>query len=151
MMHLLQLSRSLLALTVIALVLASASALQAAGFESKAEYAILYDYNTDNWTEINYVGDVRDDRSPSMAYDPISDRSYYYAKNEFWAFDYNQSVWSQLDRIPENRNRYFYSMAFDSISGQLIIFGGGPGGLTYDNAAWIYEINLASWRLVEEP
>ncbi|MCH7662857.1 MAG: hypothetical protein IH859_03195 [Chloroflexi bacterium] len=110
-----------------------------------------YDYNTDSWSQIEYTGAVLDDHHPNMAYDPNSNRTYYYVNREFWSFDYDTRAWTQLDQIPESRRRFFLSMALDNGTGKLVLFGGGPAGLTYDNRTWVYDINTEIWSQVEPP
>ena len=110
-----------------------------------------YDYNSDSWSRIDYSGDVLDDHHPYMVYDLNSNLSYYYVNKAFWSFDYDTRAWIQIDQIPESRRRFFLSMAFDSGTGNLVIFGGGPAGLTYDNRTWVYDTNTVTWSQVETP
>jgi N-acetylneuraminic acid mutarotase len=108
-----------------------------------------YDYNENAWVQVSYTGDVLDDHHPDLVYAENSDRFLYYVKNEFWEFDLGEQVWTELERIPETRNRYFLAMAYDMVTDQVIVFGGGRAGLSYDNATWIYDLANGSWEEVE--
>lgn len=110
-----------------------------------------YDYNSDSWSQIIYSGEVLDAHHPNMVYDSTSNRSFYYVSRDFWSFDFESSTWTQLDSIPETSGRYFLSMAFDSTTGKLVIFGGGPAGLKYDNRTWVFATISAAWMQIEQP
>ena len=104
-----------------------------------------YDYNSNSWEAIQYSGDVQPDHHPFMVYAPNLDRTLYMVNESFSAFDYSTRTWKALDRDPKLGIRYRLAMAFDEATRNVVVFGGGPRGLRYDNETWIYDSNAGTW------
>lgn len=104
-----------------------------------------YDYNTNSWQAVTYSGSVQPDHHPFMVYAPNLDRTLYMVNESFSAFDYATRTWQALDRDPRLGVRHFLAMAFDEATKKVIVFGGGPRGLHYDNATWVYDTDAGTW------
>lgn len=110
-----------------------------------AESMWAYDYNSNVWETIEYFGDVQPDHHPFMVYVPNLDRTLYMVNESFSAFDYTTRTWKALDRDPNLGARYFLAMAYDAATERVVIFGGGPRGMRYDNETWVYDTNTGTW------
>jgi len=104
-----------------------------------------YDYNTDAWLQINYFGEPKPDHHSMMAYNAKANQLWYLANNELISFDLNTMSWENIASSPTNSPTYFHAMAIDS-SGNLILFGGGPQGLTYNNKSYVYSLTDQAWE-----
>ncbi len=97
-----------------------------------------YDYNENNWESIEYSGDAQPDHHPFMMYSPDMDRMLYVVGESFSAFDYNTRSWTSLPWSPDLGTRYFTALAPAPGTGNVVLFGGGPRGMQYNNDTWVY-------------
>lgn len=126
------------------------------GFELNSE-TWVYDYNTNNWTNMNPVN------SPSarvsvMAYDSESDRVILFGggvqeggvhmtiNTETWAYDYNMNSWTIMNPVahPESMG----DMVYDEESDKIVMFGGSMDWFSENliEETWIYDYNTNTWE-----
>lgn len=120
----------------------------AEGAGARASELWAYDYATDSWTEQQYEGAPPADHHPFMVYAPGLDRTLYLVNRAFWAFDWSTQSWSELTADESLGVRHFHAMAYDSEEQRLVVFGGGPRGMRYDNGTWIYTPASETWESV---
>lgn len=120
-----------------------------------------YDYNANNWTNMNPV------TSPSllyafgMAYDSESDRVILYGgkyksdyvstiKLDTWAYDFNSNNWTNMYPPTNAHVRDRFQMTYHSEWDRVILFGGDAGSDTskYDDT-WAYDYNTNNWTELE--
>lgn len=106
-----------------------------------------YDYASDSWEKLPFTGDAPSDHHPFMVYAAGPNKTFYLVDESFYAFDYVSRSWSELARDARLGDRHFHGMAYDDSTGRLVVFGGGPRGLRYDNQTWIYDPGSNEWRL----
>jgi N-acetylneuraminic acid mutarotase len=104
-----------------------------------------YDYNTDAWTEINYTGEPNPDHHAMMVYNSTTDQLLYLVNRNLMAFDLNTQSWEKLASSPTDAPLHFHSMVVTP-TGSLIVFGGGPQGLTYNNKMFKYSMDSQEWE-----
>ena len=80
-----------------------------------------------------------------MVYASGLNRTLYLVNRAFWAFDSSTSSWTELELPDAFGVRHFVAMAFHPGTEELVVFGGGPRGLQYDNATWIYAPAGRQW------
>lgn len=120
----------------------------AQGAGERADEIWAYDYESDSWTEQQYEGAPPADHHPFMVYAPGLDRTLYLVNRAFWAFDWSTQSWSELSAGESLGVRHFHAMAYDSEGQRLVVFGGGPRGMRYDNGTWIYTPASETWESV---
>jgi len=113
--------------------------------EAHAGELWAYNYKADSWDLVLYRGEVVSDHHPAMTYAPGVDKTYYVANTKAWSFDYPSRTWTLLAYDSAMGVRYFAALAFELRSRKLVLFGGGPRGLRYDNQTWIYDPAADRW------
>jgi len=113
--------------------------------EAHAGELWAYNYKADSWDLVLYRGEVVSDHHPAMTYAPGVDKTYYVANTKAWSFDYPSRTWTPLAYDSAMGVRYFAALAFELRSRKLVLFGGGPRGLRYDNQTWIYDPAADRW------
>lgn len=108
-----------------------------------------YDYDSNTWAELTYEGAPPADHHPFMVYAPGLDRTLYLVNRAFWAFDSSTRSWTELSAAESLGIRHFHAMAYDSEGQQLVVFGGGPRGMRYDNGTWIYTPESSTWEALD--
>lgn len=114
--------------------------------EARADELWAYDFTSDSWEQLAYEGDARADHHPSMVYAAGLDRTLYLVRDGLWAFDYASHSWTTLTYDGALGVRYFHALAYDESAEQLVLFGGGPRGLFYDNETWVYDPTSDGWE-----
>lgn len=115
--------------------------------EDRAGEMWAYDYSSNTWEQLAYTGDAPSDHHPTMVYAHDLNKTLYLVNQSFWAFDYATRSWTQLPYDETMGVRHFHGMAFDDRAQRLVVFGGGPRGLRYDNQTWIFDPASTQWRL----
>ncbi len=108
-----------------------------------------YDYNSNSWQHIEYSGDVVPDHHSIMVYAPDVKKTYHLVGETFSAFDYDTSTWESVPRDSAMGIRHFQAMTYDPVSQNMVVFGGGPRGLRYNNETSLYNVASQSWGLVD--
>ena len=106
-----------------------------------------YDYNSDSWDEVVYIGEPAPDHHAMMVYNPLVDELWYLVGTDFKAFDLKAFTWETISESPGNSRIHFHAMAVDAF-GDLILFGGGPRGLFYKDHLFRYSIATHEWMRV---
>ncbi|MHA2255564.1 MAG: Kelch repeat-containing protein [Candidatus Heimdallarchaeaceae archaeon] len=119
-----------------------------------------YDYNNNNWTNLNPAGNPYGSSWGAMAFDSESAKIIHfggkplndYTSNETWVYDYTTNAWTKADpnEVPSGRSSHV--MAYDSESDVVIMHGGGmwaeenpEGELIHCNDTWAYDFNTDTW------
>ena len=113
-----------------------------------------YDFNTNNWTNLNPVSKLPTRLYHAMAYDSQSDRVILvggYTQSgqpdyDIWAYDFNANTWTSMDPLDKPRARVYHSMAYDFQSDRVILFGGSDfiqGAVLNDT--WAYDLESNTW------
>ena len=118
---------------------------------ASAPYLSAYDYNLDSWQHIDYSGEVSPDHHPIMAYAPDLKKSFHIVGESFSAYDYPTSTWESIPRDSTIGVRHFQAMAYDESNNNMIIFGGGPRGMHYNNETWLFNTISQTWRMIDPP
>src|SRR5439155_1602023 len=87
-----------------------------------------YDFNTNNWPNLNPVSKLPTRLYHAMAYDSQSDRVILvggYTQSgqpdyDIWAYDFNANTWTSMDPLDKPRARVYHSMAYDFQSDRVI-------------------------------
>jgi len=106
-----------------------------------------YDYNSDTWNKVNYSGQPNPDHHAIMVYNPIAGQLWYLVGTDLMTFDLETSSWDTINSSPSRSPIYFHAMAVDA-EGDLIVFGGGPQGLTYNNKSFVYSLSNQAWTSI---
>lgn len=118
----------------------------AEGEQARSGEMWSYDYRADAWTEVPYTGAVPPDHHPDMTYAAALDRTLYQVGEALWSFDHRARHWTELTYDSAMGVRHFVGLAFDERANRLMLFGGGPRGLRYDDQTWIYDPALDAWQ-----
>lgn len=116
-----------------------------------------YDYETNNWTELNPLYSPSRRLNFAMSYDTDNHSTMIFGGNsissgweldETWIYDYEENVWSNPNPILKPPGRSDSAMVYDPITKQTILFGGmrDVGEVTYLlNDTWAYSIENNTW------
>jgi len=111
-----------------------------------------YDFNANNWTNMDPPAKPRSRYDSTMAYDSESDRAILFGGrdtpssaflNDTWGYDFNSNSWTYLDTKPPSRS--YFAMAYDSESARSVLFGGVSGGGLTLNDTWAYDSAANGW------
>ena len=89
-----------------------------------------YDYNANNWTNLNPPSRPIGRTGHAMAYDEQSDRVILFggyiggSTGDTWAYDYNANNWTRMDPPLAPSTRGLHGMAYDRKEDRIILFGG---------------------------
>ena len=124
----------------------------------------VYDFDTNNWTNMEPDVQPIGRHHTSMVYDSESDRVILFggyvssapdeASSETWSYDYNTNSWNEMDSDSNIEARFYGAMAYDASSDRSILYG---GAWDYSNNAglgdtWAYDYNADSWeKMVPNP
>ncbi len=123
-----------------------------------------YDYNSNNWTEMNPISSPGLLYAFGMTYDTDSDRVILYGgkyksngytriEKETWAYDFNSNSWIKMNPPTSALRRGRFQMVYHVKWDRIILFGGDTEGIIYDDT-WIYDYNSNSWiklKTVNQP
>jgi len=107
-----------------------------------------YDYNSNNWTNMNPSTAPPARILAAMVYDKSVDRIIFFggsnvAKTLFytdtWTYDYNSNTWNELTYTTHPSGRCYINMAYDEESNRSILFGGETDGNIRSDETWAYE------------
>jgi hypothetical protein len=119
-----------------------------------------YDYNNNEWIQMNPTGIPYPSVGAVMVYDSDSDKmvafggahAQYYTSNETWIYDYTTNTWYEASPNNVPRLRCGHAMAYDSESDVVIMFGGAVtanqnpyGDTVVYNDTWAYDLNTDTW------
>ncbi|MHA2265936.1 MAG: Kelch repeat-containing protein, partial [Candidatus Thorarchaeota archaeon] len=110
-----------------------------------------YDYNTNNWTNMNPPTAPSPRDAYGMAYDSESDRIILFGGlgylGDTWSYDFESNNWTQMSPVTSPSGRYFPAMAYDEESDTIILFGGRSADAK-ESDTWEYDYNTDSWTEV---
>jgi len=110
-----------------------------------------YDFNTNDWTDMNPAPGPSVQNYQAMAYDAGSDRAILFGGaggSETWAYDFNTNVWANMNSLPHPSGRWGHKMAYDEGSGRVVLFGGLTVGPSRYDDTWAYDFNTDTWTLI---
>jgi len=122
-----------------------------------------YDYNSNNWTQMNPAQSPPGRFGHRMVYDSGSDRIILFGGNsngklvnDTWSYDFNTNTWSEMQPSNNPPARQYHSMAYDAESDRIILFGGGfwDGSMGIDytkqyDDTWAYDFSSNTWENME--
>ncbi|UCE10875.1 MAG: hypothetical protein JSW61_02810 [Candidatus Thorarchaeota archaeon] len=114
-----------------------------------------YDYNSNNWTNMEPTTMPPPRGFSSMAYDVESDVIILFGgvlnggapTSGTWAYDLNNNNWTNMRPSPHPTSRFISAMTYDVESDRVILFGGAQGGISprkYTDT-WAYDFNTNTW------
>ncbi len=118
----------------------------------------IYDYQTNEWTDINPSNKPPGRSDHAMAYDPVTKQTILfggmrdvgdttYILNDTWAYDYESNNWTELNPILAPNKRYGTRMAYNSFEEKIVLFGGGNlGGEEQDGKLWAFDAVTTTWE-----
>ena len=119
-----------------------------------------YDYNNNNWTNLNPATHPYPSSWGAMAYDSESEKIVQFggvpqndwASNETWIYDPALNTWTEASPNDFPAMRSAHVMAYDSESDVVILHGGAlnaednPDGVyVHYNDTWAYDLNSDTW------
>ncbi len=132
----------------------------ASGSENRVYDTRAYDYNNNEWTNLNPTIKPNASSWLSMAYDSESEKLILfggvpkegYTLAETWIYDYSTNTWTKADPNTSPGLRSSHVMAYDSESDMVIMHGGiveadyYPGVIDiHYNDTWAYDYNTDTW------
>jgi hypothetical protein len=119
------------------------------GYASQVEHYAdtwIYDYNTDEWTEIATAKAPPAEGGASMAYDSESRVVILFGKSgEFsdhvYVYDIEKDSWTALETSDGPSRRDLHVMTYDAESDRVILLGGSVGS----DEIWAYDYNTNTW------
>ena len=112
-----------------------------------------YDYNSNNWTEMDPLVSPTPRYYPGMAYDCESDRVIMFSGmyqssvlGDTWAYDYDSNIWEHLTPASNPPSRTLASLTYDKSADKIILYGGSGASKTdvYSDT-WAYDYNTNTW------
>jgi len=134
------------------------------GTENRRYDTRAYDYNKNEWTNLNPTVKPNASSWLAMAYDSESEKLILfggvpkdgYALAETWIYDYSTNSWIKADPNASPSLRGSHVMAYDSESDVVIMHGGAvwaednPAGVYINyNDTWAYDFNSDTWTNME--
>lgn len=119
-----------------------------AGYEQSGE-TWAYEYETNEWTNMNPVVAPSARNAHAMAYDSQSDRVILFGghtgsdNDETWSYDFETNSWTDMNPTLRPPARHDMAFAFDIQSDRFLIFGGEGGGKLND--LWAYDFDTDTW------
>ncbi|MHA2247184.1 MAG: Kelch repeat-containing protein [Candidatus Hodarchaeales archaeon] len=117
----------------------------------------VYDFATNNWTQMNPVTKPDARYGHSMAYAANSDKIVLYGGyngttyfNDTWIYDFATNNWTQMNPVIAPSAIHGHSMAYATNSGKVMLFGGRDSPRYYDDT-WAYDLNTNSWAVIVPP
>ena len=114
-----------------------------------------YDYNANNWTNLNPPSRPIGRTGHAMAYDEQSDRVILFggyiggSTGDTWAYDYNANNWTRMDPPLAPSTRGLHGMAYDRKEDRIILFGGSAEAsgqsITFFAETWAYDYDANRW------
>ncbi|MFX1513890.1 MAG: kelch repeat-containing protein [Promethearchaeota archaeon] len=112
-----------------------------------------YDYNSNNWAQLNPDSLPPARYYPGMAYDKESDRVILFGGfsvgtnlGDTWAFDYNSNSWTNMNPSIAPPARFGGFLAYDAQSDLTILFGGANEDKTIAYSdTWVFDYNTNTW------
>src|SRR5467141_3442675 len=115
-----------------------------------------FDFNTNQWTNLNPQTSPSPRDGLAMAYDSKADRVIMFGGErgsllgDTWAYDLNTNSWTSLNPTISPSPRAGHSMAYDSQADRIILFGGAiQGGFVGDT--WAYDFSTNTWANLTRP
>lgn len=118
-----------------------------------------FDYNSNNWTNMNPTTSPGLLYAFGMAYDSESDRVVLYGgkyksgsimslRTETWVYDFDTNNWTNMNPLTNPGQRTRFQMTYQSQWDRIVLFGGDKTGTTYDDS-WTYDYNANNWTKLE--
>lgn len=120
----------------------------------------VYDYVSNNWTQIFTETAPSPRRDHRMVYDPIDDKTILFGGialapggglvnvADTWAFDYSSLTWTKLTPDVSPSARHTSAITYDSIRQQIVLYGGNTGYHSgYIDEMWIFDYTEKNWTL----
>jgi hypothetical protein len=115
-----------------------------------------YDFNEDEWINMNPRIHPEPRNYHDMAYDSKADRVVLWGgdlngsanKNAVWTYDYNTNTWEELNSKYANSPglRDYMNLEYDEMADKFIMYGGYSYG---NNETWSYDLNTNTWQLMQ--
>ncbi len=121
---------------------------------------LAYDYNNNNWTDLDPSGSPAESSWGAMAYDSESAKIIHfgggyihaYRTNETWIYDFTTNTWTKAEPNLVPNLRSAQVMAYDSESDVVIMHGGAAdeegnpeGEYLHFNDTWAFDVNTDTW------
>ncbi|HEX9907766.1 MAG TPA: kelch repeat-containing protein [Thermoplasmata archaeon] len=112
-----------------------------------------YDFDSNEWTNMNPGTSPSNRHSHAMAYDSQSDRVILFGglsegyNGETWAYDYDNNAWTNLNPDSNPPGRINHAMAYDAQSDRVVLFGGFYyiGTWMPNDETWVYDSDSNTW------
>ena len=118
-----------------------------------------YDFQSDEWTEMNPVTAPSARSSLAMAYDAAADRVILFGgvqniggsfveANDTWAYDFDTDTWTNRSPAVAPSPRLGHRMVYDAHSDVVILVGGHRGrdpSAVFLNDTWSYDFDANVW------
>lgn len=119
----------------------------------------IYDYNSDEYAELNPSVSPPGRAEPGMTYDSIRDQVILFggednmdtprSLNDTWTFDVDTNTWTEVFPTIAPLHRRGQYMAFDSESDRVILFGGRIGWFgSVVNDTWSFNPATNEWQMM---
>ena len=114
----------------------------------------VYDYSTNNWTNLDPIVKPTGRYGAPMIYDPINQRGLMFGgstsiiMDDTWVYYYSNNTWSELTIVTRPANRYWEGLAYDESAHKVILFGGRTptGGIGYAlDDTWAFDPTNNQW------
>ncbi|MFW9788901.1 MAG: Kelch repeat-containing protein [Candidatus Thorarchaeota archaeon] len=114
----------------------------------------IFDYNTNNWTQLFPINTPDSRRAHGMAYDIESDKIIMFGgrdayDNRTWVFDPEINEWQMMSPSISPSTRSNHKMTYDSESDRVILFGGFhviANKSYFFSDTWAYDYNSDTWE-----
>ncbi|MFX0093854.1 MAG: Kelch repeat-containing protein [Candidatus Hodarchaeota archaeon] len=113
----------------------------------------IYDYSSNQWTEVFPVTTPPVRKSHSMIYDAVNQKVILFGGygaadrllNDTWAYDYTSNSWTELLPPSSPIARYGHTMIYDAVNQKVILFGGNTWNAGYQHDTWAYDYTTNTW------
>ncbi|MFX1395783.1 MAG: Kelch repeat-containing protein [Promethearchaeota archaeon] len=127
---------------------------------TRTDQTWIYDYETNNWTNMNPVIRPSARGKHAMAYDSKQDKIVLFggydspANDETWIYDFETNNWTNMNPTYKPNGVYDSAMVYDQKNEKIVLFGGiedrlyDPDIGYYDidnNETWVYDMNNSNW------
>ncbi|MHA2081939.1 MAG: Kelch repeat-containing protein [Candidatus Thorarchaeota archaeon] len=114
----------------------------------------IFDYNTNNWTELFPASTPGARRAHGIAYDIESDKIVMFGgrdayDNRTWVYDPATNEWQAMSPAFSPSARSEHKMVYDSESDRIILFGGHHvvgNNHSFFSDTWAYSYNSDTWE-----
>ncbi|MFX0063632.1 MAG: Kelch repeat-containing protein [Candidatus Hermodarchaeota archaeon] len=124
------------------------------GFNGYLSDTWLYDYSTNQWTQVFPTTSPGIRHSHAMVYDSANQKIVLFGGhnqhtilNDTWVYDFSSNNWTEIFPETSPSVRYGHTMVYNPSNQKVILFG-GHSDVSYreiNNDLWMYDYNSNSW------